>query len=95
MASNGFRVTLAAGLIRGYQLCLSRLKPACCRFYPSCSEYARQAVLSHGLFDGLRLAFLRLLRCHPFYRGPAYDPVPQPRRSPSVPPREPGKPMTS
>lgn len=95
MASTGLTATVAAGLVRGYQLCLSGLKPACCRFQPSCSEYARQALLSHGLLCGARLALLRLLRCHPFYRGPVYDPVPAPTRSGPAYTREPGNPMTS
>ena len=95
MAPTGLIARAAAGLVRGYQLCLSGLKPACCRFQPSCSEYARQAILSFGLLCGTRLALLRLLRCHPFYRGPVYDPVPAPHRSAYPPPREPGKPMIS
>jgi putative membrane protein insertion efficiency factor len=97
MASTGLTATVAAALVRGYQLCLSGLKPACCRFQPSCSEYARQAILSFGLVRGTRLAILRLLRCHPFYRGPVYDPVPATRRpAHAAPPtREPGKPMIS
>ena len=85
----------AAGLVRGYQLCLSGLKPACCRFQPSCSEYARQAILSFGLFRGARLALLRILRCHPFYHGAVYDPVPSPDRTLRAPRREPGNPMVS
>ena len=95
MASTGLTATIAAGLVRGYQLCLSGLKPACCRFQPSCSEYARQALLSRGLLGGLRLTLLRLVRCHPFYRGPVYDPVPAPHGSGSAPQRESGKPMSS
>jgi len=67
---------MAAGMIRVYQRCLSGLKPPCCRFQPSCSQYAREAILSRGLWHGGALALGRLLRCQPFYRGPVYDPVP-------------------
>jgi putative membrane protein insertion efficiency factor len=93
MASTGLTATVAAGLVRGYQLCLSGLKPACCRFQPSCSEYARQAILSRGLARGVCLAVLRLLRCHPFYRGPVYDPVPTYRELGGRSHGESGKPM--
>ena len=65
----------AAGLIRGYQLALSPLLGANCRFHPSCSEYAREAVLCHGALRGGWLALKRLLRCHPWYPGGS-DPVP-------------------
>lgn len=77
MAETGLTARVAAGLVRGYQLCLSGLKPPCCRFQPSCSEYARQAILTRGLLHGGWLAVARLLKCHPFYRGPVYDPVPR------------------
>lgn len=86
---------LAAGLVRAYQLCLSGLKPACCRFQPSCSEYARQALLSCGLLAGTWLTVRRLLRCHPFYRGPVYDPVPPSPRPPRAGFGEPGKTLSS
>jgi len=78
MALTGLSARVAAGLVRAYQLCLSGLKPPCCRFQPSCSEYARQAFLSFGLWRGGWLAATRLLRCHPFYHGAVYDPVPRP-----------------
>ena len=78
----------AASLVRAYQLCLSGLKPPCCRFQPSCSEYARQAILKFGLARGSLLACGRLLRCQPFYHGPVYDPVP------AGPPRAPRPPRT-
>jgi hypothetical protein len=71
---------LAAGLVRGYQLFLSPLQHllgpgAGCRFEPGCSEYARQALLTHGLIRGIWLAAKRLGRCQPFHAGGA-DPVP-------------------
>lgn len=64
-----------AGLIRGYQIALSPLLPPSCRFYPSCSQYALEAVNRHGALKGGWLAARRLARCHPFNPG-GYDPVP-------------------
>jgi putative membrane protein insertion efficiency factor len=64
-----------AGLIRGYQLTLSRALPPSCRFHPSCSQYALEAVTRHGALKGTWLAARRLARCHPFHPG-GYDPVP-------------------
>jgi putative membrane protein insertion efficiency factor len=66
---------LLAGLIRGYQRLLSPLLPPSCRFYPSCSQYALEAVSRHGALKGGWLAARRLARCHPFHPG-GYDPVP-------------------
>ncbi|HEX5485483.1 MULTISPECIES: membrane protein insertion efficiency factor YidD [Limnobacter] len=63
------------GLIKAYQLSLSPLLPPSCRFYPSCSEYAIQAVRIHGALRGSALAAKRLCRCHPWNEG-GYDPVP-------------------
>ena len=62
------------GLIRAYQLALSPLLGANCRFSPSCSEYARDSVLRHGVLVGSWLALKRLARCHPWHPG-GYDPV--------------------
>ncbi len=67
--------SIAAAIIRGYQLAISPLLGPRCRFYPSCSEYARQAVLEHGLLRGGSLAVRRLARCHPWHEG-GVDPVP-------------------
>ncbi|HMK36698.1 MAG TPA: membrane protein insertion efficiency factor YidD [Desulfomonilaceae bacterium] len=64
-----------AGAIRLYQVLISPLFPSACRFYPTCSEYARLAVISHGFFRGSRLALKRLGRCRPFGPG-GFDPVP-------------------
>ena len=61
--------------IRFYQLCISPLLGPSCRFTPTCSEYARQAIVKHGPFKGFYLAVRRLLRCHP-WGGSGYDPVP-------------------
>ena len=65
--------------IRAYQRVISPLLPASCRFAPTCSEYAAEALARHGVGRGLRLALFRLLRCHPFHAG-GYDPPPLPRR---------------
>ncbi len=62
-------------LIRFYRKNLSPARPPCCRFIPTCSEYALQAIEKYGAAKGSWLAFRRLLRCHPFHKG-GYDPVP-------------------
>jgi len=61
-------------LLRGYQRWLSPLLPAACRYVPTCSDYAMEAIATHGALYGSWLAALRLLRCHPLGRG-GYDPV--------------------
>jgi putative membrane protein insertion efficiency factor len=65
----------AAGLLTVYKRYLSPVLPRACRFHPTCSEYAREALLRHGLTRGAGLAFRRLCRCHPFHEG-GIDPVP-------------------
>jgi putative membrane protein insertion efficiency factor len=62
-------------LLRGYQWLISPLFPPACRYVPTCSEYAMEAVDRYGPLRGGALAFLRLLRCHPLRLG-GYDPVP-------------------
>jgi len=62
-------------LIRGYQLSLSPWLGGHCRFYPSCSCYAHDAIERHGAWRGAWLGLRRLLRCHPLHAG-GYDPVP-------------------
>jgi len=64
-------------LIRTYRLLLSPLLGNHCRFYPSCSQYAMEAIERHGPWHGSRLAVQRLLRCHPWHPG-GIDPVPEP-----------------
>jgi putative membrane protein insertion efficiency factor len=66
---------LLAGIVRGYQLLVSPLLPPSCRFTPSCSQYAREAIMRHGAVRGTWLAARRLVRCHPFHPG-GFDPVP-------------------
>ncbi|MGO0123468.1 membrane protein insertion efficiency factor YidD [Desulfothermobacter acidiphilus] len=66
---------LLLGLIKFYQTVISPCLPARCRFYPSCSAYAYEAIARYGACRGLLLAGRRLLRCHPFNPG-GYDPVP-------------------
>ena len=63
------------GLIRGYQKFISPALPPACRFYPSCSQYAIEAIARHGALRGSWLAARRLARCHPFHPG-GVDPVP-------------------
>ena len=62
--------------LRIYKTLISPLFPAACRFVPSCSEYAAEAIARHGFFYGTALALWRLVRCNPITRG-GYDPVPQ------------------
>jgi putative membrane protein insertion efficiency factor len=61
--------------IKFYQRCISPLTPPSCRFTPTCSQYAVEALRKHGIFKGMYLAIRRLLRCHP-WGGSGYDPVP-------------------
>lgn len=67
---------LALSLIRFYQAAISPALPSSCRFYPTCSAYAAQAVERYGVWKGAGLAVRRLLRCRPF-GGHGYDPVPE------------------
>lgn len=61
--------------IRLYKYCISPLLPPACRYVPTCSEYAMEAIERHGILRGGMYALWRILRCHPFARG-GYDPVP-------------------
>lgn len=63
-------------LIRGYQLAISPLLGPRCRFYPSCSHYAREAIETHGALRGTWLSVKRISRCHPLNDG-GFDPVPK------------------
>ena len=70
---------LLLALIRVYQKGISPLHPPCCRFIPTCSQYAVVAIERFGAWKGGLIALRRLLRCHPFHKG-GYDPVP-PKKS--------------
>ncbi|NEO28331.1 MAG: membrane protein insertion efficiency factor YidD [Kamptonema sp. SIO4C4] len=67
--------TIVMRLIRGYQRFISPLFPPTCRFHPTCSQYALDAIARFGIIRGSGLALWRILRCHPFSAG-GYDPVP-------------------
>ncbi|HHV64002.1 MAG TPA: membrane protein insertion efficiency factor YidD [Peptococcaceae bacterium] len=69
-----FLEKLLIGLIRFYQKFISPLKPRTCRFYPTCSEYALQAIKKYGILQGTGKAIIRILKCNPFHPG-GYDPV--------------------
>ncbi|MEW5848563.1 MAG: membrane protein insertion efficiency factor YidD [Myxococcota bacterium] len=73
----------AHALLRGYKRFVSPVLPPACRFTPTCSEYAAEAVMTHGFFRGGWLAFKRILRCNPF-GGQGYDPVPPRQLPPST-----------
>ena len=63
-------------IIRFYMRCISPYTPASCRFTPTCSVYAYQAIDKYGAARGTLLALKRIAKCHPFYKGDHYDPVP-------------------
>jgi len=67
-------IRLALGVIRSYQLLLSPILGPSCRFYPSCSSYAMEAISGYGLLRGTMLSIKRILKCHPLHPG-GYDPV--------------------
>jgi putative membrane protein insertion efficiency factor len=72
-------------LLRGYKRFVSPVMPPACRFHPTCSEYAAEAIEAHGALKGTALAAGRLMRCHPWSAG-GFDPVP-PNTAPSRRPR--------
>lgn len=74
MIGRAVRVGLVL-VVRGYQVAISPLLPPSCRYYPTCSQYAIEALERHGALRGSWLAARRILRCHPFKPG-GYDPVP-------------------
>ena len=67
---------LLLAMIRFYRRCISPYTPPSCRFTPTCSAYASEAITKYGDLKGGWLALKRLARCHPFYKGDYYDPVP-------------------
>jgi hypothetical protein len=76
-----FYETCVRGALRAYKLTLSPLIGRQCRYLPTCSEYAAEALIGHGAWRGSWLAARRLCRCNP-WGGSGYDPVPQPRGKP-------------
>lgn len=66
---------ICLALIRFYQVAISPYKPACCRYYPTCSAYAMEAISKFGVIRGGLISFKRILRCNPLFKG-GYDPVP-------------------
>lgn len=66
---------LLIAAITFYRGVISPMKPPCCRFIPTCSEYALEAIQKYGALKGSWLAVKRILKCHPFHKG-GYDPVP-------------------
>lgn len=84
---------LLRGLVRGYQLLISPVLPASCRFHPTCSSYAIEALAKHGAVKGSALTAWRVCRCHPWNDG-GFDPVPELKsKAPagSVPPGNPDR----
>ncbi|MBR4870265.1 MAG: membrane protein insertion efficiency factor YidD [Oscillospiraceae bacterium] len=63
-------------LVRFYRRYISPMRQPCCRFVPTCSQYALEALEKYGALKGSYLAIRRILRCHPFHKGGFYDPVP-------------------
>jgi putative membrane protein insertion efficiency factor len=68
-------IRAAVAVLAVYQRLVSPFLPQSCRFAPTCSEYARQALTGHGVLRGSALAFVRLMKCHPFHPG-GWDPPP-------------------
>lgn len=66
---------LLLALVRFYRRAISPYRPPCCRYYPTCSQYAIDALEKYGAVKGSYLAVRRILRCNPFHKG-GYDPVP-------------------
>ncbi len=67
--------TVSLFIIAFYRKYISPLFPSCCRFQPTCSQYAAEAVSKYGFFKGWALSLWRIIRCNPFCKG-GYDPVP-------------------
>ena len=77
---------ICIAMIRFYQKHISPALPPCCRYVPTCSQYAIEAIEKRGVFVGIFLAVRRLLRCHP-WGGSGFDPVPERRRK-KIPPKD-------
>jgi uncharacterized protein len=78
-ARTGLAAISAIGAVRAYQWTIRPLIGAHCRFWPSCSDFAIDALRQHGALRGSTLAARRVLRCNPWHEG-GWDPVPEPRR---------------
>lgn len=78
-SADGFGARLLIALVRAYQLALRPVLPATCRFAPSCSAFAIEALRRHGTRRGVGLAVRRVARCHPWHAG-GWDPVPAEER---------------
>ncbi|WP_147613416.1 membrane protein insertion efficiency factor YidD [Treponema pectinovorum] len=70
-----FFVIFLCFVIKIYRACISPLFPRCCRYYPTCSQYAMDSIKKYGSLKGSYLAGKRILKCNPFFKG-GYDPVP-------------------
>ena len=77
--------TLAKAPVYFYKTCISPFFPPSCRFSPTCSSYAIEAIEKHGAGKGLWLAIKRITKCAPWHKGPFFDPVPE-KPSPDQPP---------
>ena len=73
---NDLPKTIMKALVRGYSYAISPLLGPNCRYHPTCSAYALEAIDAHGALKGGFLAFRRILKCHPWRKGPFHDPVP-------------------
>lgn len=73
--SRSVAVKMLVASVKVYQRYISPLYPPCCRYYPSCSQYAVEAIERHGALKGTVLAARRIFRCNPWHAG-GYDPVP-------------------
>ncbi|HVV43837.1 MAG TPA: membrane protein insertion efficiency factor YidD [Bryobacteraceae bacterium] len=71
-----FAITALTAALRGYKRVISPFLPSACRYYPTCSEYMREAIEVHGPLRGVWMGIRRLSRCHPFHEG-GFDPVPR------------------
>lgn len=71
-----YKLCISIFIIDCYRKVISPLFPSCCRYYPSCSTYTREAIVRFGFFRGTFLGMKRILRCNPFFKG-GIDPVPE------------------
>jgi putative membrane protein insertion efficiency factor len=76
--------TIMLEMVKFYRSWISPFLPGSCRFVPTCSAYAQDAIERHGTWKGTALTVLRLLKCHPFHPG-GYDPVPDPMDNSKLP----------